>query len=67
MVVVDRFSKMAHFIPCHKTHDASYITELSLKEIIRLHAVPKTIVSDWGLKILISLLEEFEFMEALRY
>ena len=44
-VIVDRFSKMAHFIPLKKTTAKSLADEF-VKEIWRLHGLPEGIVSD---------------------
>jgi hypothetical protein len=46
MVVVDKLTKAAHFIPLKTTHKAADVVDIFLKEVARLHRIPKTIVSD---------------------
>ena len=48
-VVVDRFSKMAHFIP---TFDASHVAKFVFNEIVRLQGLSKTIMSDRNIKFI---------------
>jgi hypothetical protein len=46
MVVVDRLSKSAHFVPVKSTCKAIDISNIFMKEIFRLHGMPREIVPD---------------------
>jgi hypothetical protein len=47
-VIVDRLSKVAHFIPVKTTYKGSKLAELYIARIVCMHGVPKKIVSDRG-------------------
>jgi hypothetical protein len=47
-VIVDRLSKVAHFIPVKTIYMSSKLAELYIARIVCLHRVPKKIVSDQG-------------------
>ena len=76
--VVDRFSKMTHFLPCHKSDDVVNVADLFFCEIIRLHGVPNTIMSflatfgdvyglSWGLNCFLVLLVTPKLMDKPKY
>ena len=50
MVVVEKLSKAAHFIPVKTTYKATNIADIFLKQIFRLHGILKVIISDRDLK-----------------
>ena len=45
-VVVDKLSKETHFIPMKLTYKEVHIVDIFLKEIFRLHRIPKEIISN---------------------
>ncbi|WVZ52135.1 hypothetical protein U9M48_003223 [Paspalum notatum var. saurae] len=47
-VVVDRLTKVAHFIPVNTTYSGAKLAELYISRIVCLHGVPKRIISDRG-------------------
>ena len=46
LVVVDKLTKSAHFIPVRDTYDVTDVARVFINEIVRLHGVPKKIISD---------------------
>jgi hypothetical protein len=47
-VIVDRLTTTTHFIPVHTKYDAKDYASLYIEHIVRLHGIPKTIISDRG-------------------
>ena len=45
-VIVDKLTKSAHFIPVRMDYSMDRLAKLYVKEIVRLHGVPLSIVSD---------------------
>jgi hypothetical protein len=45
-VIMDRLTKTAHFLPVHTTRRAEKYAEIYIDQIVHLHGIPRTIVSD---------------------
>ena len=50
MVVVDKLTKAAHFISVKSMHKTDGIVKIFMKDIFKLHGLPKAIVSDRDVK-----------------
>lgn len=45
-VIVERLTKFAHFIPIRVDYSLEKLANLYVKEIVRLHEIPSSIISD---------------------
>jgi transposase InsO family protein len=59
-VIVDRLTKTTHFIPVHTTYSAKRYAEIYLDQIVRLHVVPKMIISDHGAQFIARFWEQLQ-------
>ena len=46
IVIVGKLTKSAHFIPVRDTYDVTDVARVFVNEVIRLHGIPKKIISD---------------------
>jgi hypothetical protein len=46
LVIVDKLTKSAHFIPVRDTYDVIDVAHMFISEVICLHGLPKKIISD---------------------
>jgi hypothetical protein len=59
-VIIDRLTKTAHFLPVHTTYSAKKYAKVYLDQIVRLHGVPKTIISDRGAQFIARFWEQLQ-------
>ena len=58
LVVIDRFSKMAYFIPTAPLSTAAVVGELIFRHVVSKHGLPRSIVSDRDSRFTSSLWQE---------
>jgi len=62
LVVVDRLTKMAHFIPTTEKTSAEGLARLFRDNVWKLHGLPKKIILDWGLQFATGIMKELNEM-----
>jgi transposase InsO family protein len=60
-VIVDRLTKTAHFLPMHTTYNTKTYAEIYLDQIVHLHGVPKTNISDRGAQFIARFWEQLQY------
>src|SRR5205809_1368359 len=48
LVVVDRFTRQAHFIPCNESINAEELADVFIREVFKHHRPPEMAISDQG-------------------
>ena len=51
LVIVDRLTECVHFIPINIEYSLKRMTQLYIREIVRLHGIPSSIISDRNLRL----------------
>jgi hypothetical protein len=59
-VIVDWLTKSAHFLPVHTTYNVKKYAKIYLDRIVRLHGIPKTIISDRGAQFIARFWEQLQ-------